>query len=112
MGRNNDLLTDIFGRKSIGMAVLLEGSRTAGSHGPEEDDGYTGENGPVKSTDMVAEETGDGCEGRRKAVEALTRTAPDRIAALMKTKAGRITAKVQEKTRTSAVEKRKGLPDA
>lgn len=63
--RNNILLTDVFGRKSERLAVLLGGSRAAGGH-PEEndgDDGNTGENESVKSSDRETEKTGDGQEG-------------------------------------------------
>lgn len=64
--RNNILLTDAFGRKSERLAVLLGGSRAAGGRGPEEDDGNTGEDGPVKSSDRKTEETGDGHEGQQE----------------------------------------------
>lgn len=52
--RNNILITDIFGRKSEKLTVLLGGSRAAGSHG-REDDGSdeedAGETEPVRSSD-------------------------------------------------------------
>ena len=61
--RNNILLTDAFGRKSERLAVLLGGSRAAGGRSPEEDDGNTGENGSVKTSDRKTEETSESQDG-------------------------------------------------
>ena len=47
--------------------------------------------------------------GRRKAVEALMRAAPDRTAVLMKAEADRMTAEAQKMRRTPAPGHRKGL---
>ena len=62
--RNNILITDVFGRKSEKLAVLLGGSRPAGRQSRDEDSDNGGEinagiEEPVKSSDCDADKTGE-----------------------------------------------------
>ena len=62
--RNNILITDVFGRKSEKLAVLLGGSQPAGRQSRDEDSDNSGEinageEEPVKSSDCDVDKTGE-----------------------------------------------------